>query len=196
MEISRANFERFPPDFELPEPWKGLPGISKEGIDWDQLGKAIETDDFMKFWRSIKYNRSNFLASLIVIHSVIETFVDELVKARCGESPKNHSTNLATLKRKGFLSHRSFVALNKLRRVRNRVAHEPVFEWRFIQDEFQNYPPIAAEFFYQWCLGVMGVLWNTNMDVLMPVFAPLGHRFKQGDQQVAPAGLPEPSDDR
>jgi len=196
MGIVRANFTRFPPDFELPEPWKGLPGFSKEGIDWDQFEKACEAEYFVQVWRSIEYHRSNFLASLIVIHAVIEKLVGELVRARCGESPQNHYRNLTTLKRKGILSHRSFAVLNTLRRVRNRVAHEPIFEWRFIQDEFPNVSPISAEFFYQWCLGVIAFLWNKNLDVLLPVFAPLTHRFKLGEKASAPPErLPDPSDE-
>jgi hypothetical protein len=100
-------------------------------------------------------------------------------KAKNGKKISNdnrsypYSSKILILHEIGVLSDEDFKVYDWFRKIRNKAAHEPLFNLK--KEHLQNIKPIEyqeVEKFESICVDLMLRLWNQNIEILTPVFTP------------------------
>ena len=122
-----------------------------------QLGKA--EDDPLK----LVILANTFLELLINI------LVEEKIKNKSKVIDNNEYTyavKLLVLNEKNIINDRLYKSIEKLRKIRNRAAHEPNFNLGV--DDYKELP--VRKNMYNICLTVIGTLWNSYKDLFAKYF--------------------------
>lgn len=155
--------------------------------EWKQktAGRGPFVDDLSEFFR----HQTDPRAAVLVAHGFIELLVSTLVDAKCknaklitaAERDFPHAVKLL-LNEIDCITDKRYQGLNKLRQIRNRAAHEPLFE--IIATDLEicewpaNFKPFidestpsgrAGAFFLK--LGFLfGAVWNDHNVIFSPLF--------------------------
>ena len=136
------------------------------------------------FFKELIAVEDHYRSLVIITYGYIELFLNSIIDAKCKHGIKRITKNnrdfplsvkLTLLNEMGILDDTLFQVLDKLRKIRNRAAHEPSFsitmaEWqilnkgldRFIPEESKRKPNDLAHF----CKLLIGAIWNENLDIV------------------------------
>ncbi len=149
---------------------------------WDALPENLRDDTFLQVMTELSVVKGHHRPLVLVTHGFVEMATEALIKHYL-KNPKKvladsrtypHSAKLLILNELGIVSDQNYRLLDWLRKLRNRAAHDPLFELR--EEDFQavritdlNDP---LKDFYQYCVVLLGSFWNAHLDVFGPLFAP------------------------
>ena len=138
---------------------------------------------------------------VLVASGVIELFVNTLVEARCRNSRTITSdsrgyplsTRLIILNEIGALPDREFRLYDWFRKIRNRAAHDPLFQvtasdLAHLKRKYQD-----PSNFHKVCQNLVAGLWNANIPLLEPRFMPGLKGFKRAPRQKGEPRPPRPA---
>lgn len=144
---------------------------------------ARKDDDLYPLWTFVQeLGRVRHDARLVVLvaNGVIELFVNAIVEARCrnGRTITSDSrgyplsAKLIILNEIGAMPDREFRLYDWFRRIRNRAAHDPLFEvtsgdLAHLKPKYQD-----PKNFHKVCEYLALGLWNANVALLEPLFMP------------------------
>jgi len=150
-------------------------------------GYGLGVDVFFEFVQ----HHSNPRAALMVAHGFMELLVSALVDANCAHAKRinsdkrnfTHSAKLVLLNELGTINHDWYKRLDYLRKIRNRAAHEPLFE---VTKEHLAVHPLPAHLvgireitslsldrqFIQRLHLMLGEFWNKHNKIFTSVFGP------------------------
>ena len=149
---------------------------------WDSLPEQLRDDKFLLVMKELSIVHGHVRPLLLVTHAFIEIMVDALITKHLKNSKKilkdsrtyPHSAKLLLLNEVGILDVSTYRVFDWLRRLRNRAAHEPLFQLG--KEDFANIKIDGANDplnnFYQFCILLIGGFWNEHNEVLGPLFAP------------------------
>jgi hypothetical protein len=152
---------------------EGEQNTTMEGLDGD-----LRNEPVVKFYLQLAKVRGDDRSVVLVTSGFLELLVETLIKAECKNAKRitednrgyPYSAKLLILNEVGVIRDASFAALDWLRRLRNRAAHDPFFS--VTSQDFQQINKEPRDL-YELCLSIVGVFWKTHVDVLLPVFAPI-----------------------
>jgi len=152
--------------------------------------KSLSSDLFFEFFRELSKVQDNQRLLVIVTHGFIELLINTIIDAHCNHGKKkitsntkdyNHSVKLVLLNELRLLDDCLYKILDWFRKLRNRAAHEPFFQLKekdldFANKSMDRFIPIdklnPINDLHKFCMLLVGTIWNNNLDVLLPVFAP------------------------
>ncbi len=143
-----------------------------------QPGRQSDLYPIFKFLGALKEAQGDPRVTVLVAHGLIELFTNAVVDAKCRNGKRitedsrgyPHSIKLVILNELGLLSDRQFTLYDWFRKLRNRAAHDALFEVsasdlsRF-DEKFRN-PSALPKICDILVLG----FWNMNVEVLAPAF--------------------------
>ena len=140
----------------------------------------VPDDPLARFLQEITRVKDDQRLLILVSHGVLELFVNALVDAKCKNSKRitsdsrgyPHSARLIILNEIGVISDPQFEMYDWFRKLRNRAAHDPVFELR--PEDLERLPedhrnPARLE---RVCVSIVGGFWNAHIPELVGQFMP------------------------
>lgn len=144
-----------------------------------------ENDQLIKFYKKIDKVKDDEQLLVIVTHGFIELLLNVIVEAKCKRAKKikdsrdyPHSVKLVLLNEIDLIKNPFFEILDWFRRLRNRAAHEPFFtlsdnDRSYIDKTLRLVPPgKAVGELHRFCKYIVGAIWNSYKEILMPEFMP------------------------
>lgn len=109
---------------------------------------------------------------VLITQGFVELLVNAVIDAKCKNAKKitsntrdfPYSTKLLLLHELGLLSDSSYRSLDKLRKYRNKAAHEPFFEVSGVTENGKR--------LHEVCVSLICDFFNQHSDILIPIFAP------------------------
>jgi hypothetical protein len=109
---------------------------------------------------------------VLITQGFVELLVNAVIDAKCKNAKKitsnardfPYSTKLLLLHELGLLSDSSYRSLDKLRKYRNKAAHEPFFE---VSGNTEN-----GKRLHEVCISLICEFFNQHSSILAPIFAP------------------------
>jgi hypothetical protein len=137
--------------------------IIKEKLDliplYHKLGEA-ENDDFKL---------------IILANTFLELLINILIQEKVKNKNKvvegneyTYSIKLLILNEKNLIDDILFKYIDTLRKIRNKVAHEPVFNLHI--EDLKDLPIRKNEKLYNGCITIIGSLWNRHKDLFIKYF--------------------------
>lgn len=114
---------------------------------------------------------------VLITQGFVELLVNAVIDAKCKNAKKitsnlrdfSYSTKLLLLHELGLLSDSSYRSLDKLRKYRNKAAHEPFFELStFVVANDGG----RRQRLHEVCISLICDFFNQHSDILGPIFAP------------------------
>ena len=166
---------------------------------WDSLPKEIRDSLFLRVFRELHNVQDNDRLLVLVTHGFLELLINALIDAKCKNAKRitsnsrdfSHSVKLLVLHEMGLLTDFRYKSLDWFRKLRNKAAHEPLFQvsLKEIAEQFNNVTGQArqqdvagtsdtleshhtAHGFYQLCVMLIVTLWTDHSKVFSPVFFP------------------------
>ena len=149
---------------------------------WDTLPEPLRHDTFLQVMKELWVVREHHRPLVLVTHGFIEMATDALIKHHVKNAKRilhdsrtyPHSAKLLILNELGVVSDANYALLDSLRKLRNRAAHEPLFELH--ENDFRTVRLADAngpiEDFHMYCILLLGRFWNAHLPILGPLFAP------------------------
>ncbi|RZJ98935.1 MAG: hypothetical protein EOO46_23350 [Flavobacterium sp.] len=116
---------------------------------------------------------------IFVTHGFLELMVSALIKSKTKNGKKilddnrsyPYSTQILILNELSILSNQQYKVYDHFRKLRNKAAHEPLFE---LEKEQKNVldPKNTDEYFGLTCSRLIANIWNDNIEILGPLFLP------------------------
>lgn len=156
--------------------------------------KSDEDGTLSAFFRELASVRDNQRLLVIVTHGFVELFLNAVIDAKCKHGKKritsnsrdySHSVKLVLLNELSLLDNRLYQILDWFRKLRNRAAHETFFQLmpqdiEFAHKSMDRFLPVNVEptvgDLDRFCKLLVGTIWNTHLDVFVPIFEPKLHR--------------------
>jgi len=151
---------------------------------------ANEEDVIFAFFKELNKMSDNQRLLVIVTHGFVELLLNTIIDVKCKHGKKKitsnhrdypHAVKLVLLNELNLLDDRLYRILDWFNKVQNRAAHEPFFQLtagdialltqsldRFISGESNRKPNNL----YHFCTLLIGTIWNENLQLLLPKFAP------------------------
>ena len=167
---------------------------------WGNLPKELQDSLLIRVFRELHHVQDDDRLLVLVTHGFIELLVNTLVDAKCKNAKKirqddrafTQSVKLLLLHETGALSDFRYKSLDWFRKLRNRAAHEPLFEvsLKEISNQFNDVTKPAckgagggdspdtpesqqtAHGLYQLCVLLIITLWSDHSRIFSPVFCP------------------------
>ncbi|MBI3464953.1 MAG: hypothetical protein HY000_18140 [Planctomycetes bacterium] len=161
--------------------------------NWDDLPEPLRKSLFLRVFRELYHVQDNPRLLILISHGFIELLVNALIDAKCKNAKKiisnsrdfPHSAKLVILHEMGVITDFRFKSLDWFRKLRNRAAHEPLFEVtpeeiaaHFNQTTAADRSIVAdqhgltAHGFAQLCVLMIVTLWSDHSKLFSPVFVP------------------------
>ena len=155
--------------------------------------KPIEdmpNDPVFDFYKELSKVEDNQRSLVIITHGFIELLINTIIISHCKHGKKKITSNrrdysqsvkLVLLNELNVLDDHLYKILDWFRKLRNKAAHEPFFQLTkedldFAKKSMKRFIPLDEpnnlENLNKFCKLLVGTIWNNNLDVLLPVFAP------------------------
>ncbi len=140
--------------------------------------EVFYNDVFPRLMKELQDVRDNPRAIILVTHGFLEMMVDILVKEKCRKQSKilsssqtfSHAVKLIILNEIGAIDDESYIIYNKFRNLRNKVAHEPLFDFMNMNISFEkSNKPLLAKDLLSFCQTIIVLLWNKHIEVFSPI---------------------------
>jgi len=152
------------------------------------LHEKLLAEPGMRMFSQLFKLKDNPRLLVLVAHGMLELMVNALIDAKLKNAKKvtsdtrgyPHSTRLLVLNEMGVLSDRMYKSLEWFRRLRNRAAHEPLFEvtaqdLQILREKYPN-----PDKLHKFMVDLMCGFWNQHTEIFLPVFMPtLAERAKR-----------------
>lgn len=144
------------------------------------------------FYDEIGKVRQNQRSLILITSGFIELFINTVIDLRCKHGKKKITSNtrdyslsikLVLLSELNLLDERLYTILDWFRKLRNRAAHDAIFELKADDIEFANKSmdrflpagivPSTGDL-YRFCTLLIGTVWNLYLEDLVPVFEQSG----------------------
>ena len=168
---------------------------SQNQSGWDSLPEHLRDDTFLLVMKELSLVQGHSRPLVLVTHAFIEMMVEALIKKHLKNSKTilddsrtyPHSARLLILNELDILNDRTYRVFDWLRKLRNRAAHDALFQLN--KDDFANIKyddrSHPLDNFYQFCILLLGGFWNEHVDVFGPLFAPGSTGLKaDGDENA------------
>jgi len=140
------------------------------------MSKTIkEKLDLIPLFHKLGDAENDELKLIILSNTILELLINILIQERVKNKNKivngneyTHSIKLVILNEKKIIDDDLFNAINIIRKLRNKAAHEPVF--KLSKDDIKDLPIRQNEKLYDGCMTVITVLWNQNKDTFTKYF--------------------------
>ncbi|MCB1243829.1 MAG: hypothetical protein AB7I98_04510 [Verrucomicrobiales bacterium] len=176
-------------------PWK---------TEW--LSKDLQTNKSVEIFRELHIVQEHPRMLILVTHGFLEMMVEALIKHHLKNSKKiikdgrgyPFSTRLLILNEVGVIHDQWYKFLDWFRKLRNRAAHDAIFEVTPKDLAHLHSSVQSPSNFYPLCLMLVRQFWDEFEDVLAPYLAPdkkTGgdeHQEQSGSEQDD-AGKPDPA---
>jgi hypothetical protein len=162
-------------------------------IEFDDLPEQLKSSLFIRVFRELQHVQDNPRLAVLIAHGFIELLVNAVVDAKCKNAKKitenhrdfPHSAKLVILHEMELINDFRFKSLDWFRKLRNRAAHEPLFEVSAeeLAAQFNQItvnerakpdgtPGITAHGIGQLCMIMIVTFWSDHSRLLSPVFFP------------------------
>jgi hypothetical protein len=153
----------------------------KANDGFETLPKEFIDSTIIKIFREMSYSKDNSRLMVLITHGFIELLVNTLIESKCKNSKRlisnrrdyPHSSKLLLLNELSIISDDQYRLLVWFKNLRNRAAHEPIFE--ITNQDLQRFKEAKdrdPNNFFMLCIAILSNLWNQHVKVFSPIFAP------------------------
>jgi hypothetical protein len=152
--------------------------------------KTENKDTLLAFFDKIKKIKDDQRLLILVTHGFIELLFNLIIDKKCKHGKRKITSNnrdypfsvkMVLLNEMGLIDDWLYKIIDRFRRLRNRAAHEPFFKLKsndlnFLEQSIKRFYPRTETInnydLHAFYLGLIGSIWNTNLEILRPVFLP------------------------
>lgn len=164
---------------------------------WDS--NPYKDEPVLRFFRELNTVKNDARSLVLVTNGILELLIESLVRAKCKHFKRitednrtyPYSAKLVLLSELGILSDDEYRLFDWFRKIRNRAAHEALFELK--ENDFQKINPPeyrSPSKLYDICFGLVGSFWNKHVPIFGPVFAPKIVGAQRAEQSPPPYSSP------
>lgn len=149
-----------------------------EGINSsEKVKKRIEDNLILQITKELYTYKGSHRMQIFITHGYLEMLMNVLIrnKSKNKNKYKRHSygIKIMILNEIGVLSDQDYLVYDWFRGLRNQAAHQPIFKLQ--KEHLKNIKPKKfqnLDEFHSLCVDLIFRLWNSNINIITPVFAP------------------------
>jgi hypothetical protein len=146
----------------------------------DEFRNRVRGDLFFRIFAELHSLKGQPRVQIFIAHGFLELLINTIIKAKAKNGKKivkdhrsfPYATQIMILHENGVLSDDDYKVYDAFRKLRNKAAHEPLFNLTTAELKRLDSKVLDVGKFASVCEELMLRLWNNNKDLLIPVFIP------------------------
>lgn len=157
---------------------KGIKGNDSNADD--DFRSKVRKDLLFKIFKELHSLKGQPRVQIFIAHGFLELLINTIIKAKAKNGSKitkdprsfPYATQIMILNEIGVLTDIDYKVFEAFRKLRNKAAHQPLFSLTNEDIKLLDSKVSDVDKFATICEDLMLRLWNSNKDLLIPIFIP------------------------